>query len=77
VKEGRTVTLDLPLVANVTEAGDIVLYAMVLGATLVVGLALLGMDAAVRRLGRRRARRRPLVDVGADDRAARQDEASG
>ncbi|HVF14888.1 MAG TPA: hypothetical protein VM942_09835 [Acidimicrobiales bacterium] len=41
------------LVANVTEAGDIVLYALVLVILLVVGLALLGIDTLVGRLHRR------------------------
>lgn len=50
-------SFNVPLVANVTEAGDVVLFAIVLATTLVVGLALLGIDAVVGRLGRRRARR--------------------
>lgn len=44
------------VVANVTEAGDIVLYAIGLVVTLLVGLALLGIDAAVGRLSTRRGR---------------------
>jgi hypothetical protein len=53
----------------VAEAGDIVAYSVVLVATLVVGLALLGIDAAVGRLVRRRARKRGrlLIDVSAVD----------
>ncbi len=47
------------LVANVTEAGDIVLYATMLAFTLVVGLLLLGIDALVGRLRDRRTRTRP------------------
>jgi hypothetical protein len=41
------------LFANVAEAGDIALFAMLFAATLVVGLTLLGIDAVVRRLGER------------------------
>lgn len=62
-EEGHTVSLNQPL-ANVTEAGDIVVYTMALVAILVVGLALLGLDAAVGRLGRRRARKRLLLPEG-------------
>ena len=47
------------IVANVTEAGDIVLYATMLAATFVVGLTLFGIDALVGRLRDRRARARP------------------
>lgn len=50
----------LGLLANVTEAGDIVLLAVVLATTVVVGLTLLGIDAAVRRLGVRARRRKGL-----------------
>ena len=45
-----------PLLANVTEAGDIVLLAIVLATTLVVGLALLAVDALVGRVGARSRR---------------------
>ncbi len=45
--------LGRPLVANVTEAGDIVLLAFVLALTLFVGLALFGLDTLVGRLRRR------------------------
>lgn len=47
------------LVGNVAEAGDIVLYAAMLVATVVVGLTVLGIDALVGRLRPRRARTRP------------------
>ena len=52
------VSMNGRLVANVTEPGDVALYAIVLGVTLAVGLLLLGIDALVGRLGRTRARRR-------------------
>ncbi len=48
----------MALVANVAEAGDIVLYVMVLAATLIVGLALLAIDAVIGRLGARSERKR-------------------
>lgn len=44
--------LELPLVANVTEAGDIVLVAFALVLTVLIGLALLGIDTLVGRLRR-------------------------
>ena len=44
------------LVANVTEAADIALFAFLLVTTLAVGLLLLGVDAVVRRF---RLRTRP------------------
>lgn len=47
------------LVANVSEAGDIVIFAIVLAATLVVGLALLGIDALVGRLREKRGAQPP------------------
>ncbi len=50
----------LPLFANVTEAGDVVLFFMFFGATLVVGLTLLGIYAVVGRLLLRRAPRPPI-----------------
>ena len=56
-----------PVVANVTEAGDIVVFAIVLGVTLGVGLALLAIDSVVGRLrerGGRRGRRRPVDSPG-------------
>ncbi len=59
---------DSPLVGNVAEAGDIVLYAIALAVTLVVGLALFGMDVVIGRLRRRRARRRHRVVVDFRDR---------
>lgn len=46
------------LVANVTEPGDIVLYATMLAATLGVGVTLYGIDLMVGRLRDRRARAR-------------------
>ena len=46
-------------VANVAEAGDIVLYLTMLAGTFVVGLTLFGIDALVGRLRDRRARDRP------------------
>lgn len=49
----------LPLVANVTEAGDIVLLAILLVITLAVGLVLLGIDTLVARLGARRPKVAP------------------
>jgi hypothetical protein len=45
-------------VANVAEAGDIVLFAIVLGATLAVGLALLAIDAVAGRIRRGRGAHR-------------------
>ncbi len=53
-REAHVVNLDVPILANVTEPGDIVLLAIVLGATIVVGLVLLALDAIVRRVGRKR-----------------------
>ena len=46
------IRFDVPPVANVTEAGDIVLLAFVVVLTLASGLALLGIDAVVARRGR-------------------------
>ncbi len=46
------VSFELPLVANVAEPGDIVLVAFVLVLTLLVGLALVGVDSLVGRLRR-------------------------
>lgn len=46
--------LDLSIVANVTEPGDVVLLAIVFGTTLVVGLVLLGVDTVVGRVAQRR-----------------------
>ena len=60
------VIFDSLIVGNVAEAGDIVLYVIVLGVTLVVGLALLVIGAGVVRLGERRAgtsRRSPSTRV--------------
>ncbi len=53
-----------PIVANVAEAGDIVILAMALAGTLVVGLGLLAVDTAVGRLRQRvvRHRRAGVVD---------------
>lgn len=45
-----------PSLANTAEAGDIVLLALVLAGTLVVGLALFGIDQVVGRLRRRAGR---------------------
>ena len=56
---GHVADLSSLIVANVTEAGDIVLYATMLAATLGVGLTLFGIDALVGRLRDRRARARP------------------
>ncbi len=42
--------------ANVTEAGDLVLLAIVLAITMAIGLALLGIDAAVGYIDSRRHR---------------------
>ena len=36
---------DMPVLANVTEPGDIALYAIVVGLTLVVGLVLFVIDS--------------------------------
>ena len=51
------------LIGNVAEAGDIILLAFALVLTLLVGLALVGIDTLVGRLGRRQrdesAGRRP------------------
>ncbi len=54
---------DLSVVANVTEAGDIVLLAAVLAATLVVGLILFALDAAVGRFRERSTERRTTGGV--------------
>ena len=48
------------LVANVAEAGDIVVFAFVLVMALVVGAALLAVDAVVRRLHAKRGKARDL-----------------
>ena len=45
-----------PIVGNVSEAGDIVVLALVLVLTPIIGLALFGIDAVVGRLRRRRTR---------------------
>ena len=61
---GDDISHGTPLVANVTEPADIALFAFLLVTTLTVGLALLGVDALVRRI-RLRARhpgRRPEDD---------------
>ena len=57
------------LVANVAEAGDIVLYAGLLAVALVVGLVLLGIDTVVGHLDDRssRKRHRRLGDIDAGD----------
>lgn len=47
-----------PVVANVAESGDIVLFAMVLAITFVVGMALFAIDTAVVRLANRRTGKR-------------------
>ncbi len=44
--------VELPMVGNVSEAGDIVLVAYAVVIAVVVGLALLGIDAVVGRLRR-------------------------
>lgn len=44
------------LVANVAEAGDMVLYAGLLAVTLVVGLVLFGIDTVVGHLDERSSR---------------------
>lgn len=54
------------LFANVTEAGDIVLLAGLLAATLVVGLILLALDTVVRHL-REKPRKR---NAGAHERSS-------
>lgn len=46
------------LIGNVAEAGDIVVLAILLGTTLIVGLTLVGVDVAVGRLRDRRTRHR-------------------
>ncbi len=48
-------TSSAALLANVSEPADIVLFAFLLVTTLAVGLALLGVDAVVRRMRVRRA----------------------
>ena len=50
--------------ANVSEAGDIVVFAMALALTLVVGLTLLGVDALVGRLRRTAEARRSARPPG-------------
>ncbi|MGI8809445.1 MAG: hypothetical protein ACR2KK_16720 [Acidimicrobiales bacterium] len=47
-------TIVQPVLAEVTQAGDIVVFAFVLGLVLVVGLALLGLDTLVGRHRRKR-----------------------
>ncbi len=50
-------SFSFPPVANVTEPGDIVLYAAVLGITVAVGLALLAINVVVGRLTARVTRK--------------------
>lgn len=62
------------LVANVVEAGDVVLYAGLLAVTLVVGLVLFGIDTVVGHLddrgSRKRRRRLSAIDAADDVRLA-------
>jgi len=51
-------------VANVAEAGDIVLLAMVLLMTFIVGAALLALDTVVGRLHARRMSKTPAPQNG-------------
>lgn len=64
------------LVANVVEAGDIVLYTGLLAAILVVGLVLFGIDTVVGHLddrsSRKRRRRLSAIDAADDVHAAPQ-----
>lgn len=63
---GPTVGFASPLIANVAEPGDIALYVVAVAAILVVGLALLGVDTVVKRLGEWRRRRAENADARPD-----------
>ncbi len=54
-READVANVDVPIAANVTEPGDIVLLAIVVGVTVVIGLVLLALDAIVGRVAQKRA----------------------